>query len=147
MSRLYPVTGAALVLLLLAACSHPPAEEQIRAQLADMTKAVDEGDVSAFLAPIAEDFAGDTWQLDRRGARLLLMRELRAHNQLRARLVDIQIDFPATDRATASFQAVLTGGSGLLPDEGGWYRVETGWRLDGGDWTLINAAWERVIGR
>jgi len=146
-SRLFPVTGAVLVLSLLVACSRPPAEEQIRAKLADMTEAVDEGDVSAFLAPIADDFAGDTWQLDRRGARLLLMRELRAHEQLRARLVDVQIEFPATDRATASFQAVLTGGSGLLPDDGGWYRVETGWRLDGSDWTLINAGWERVIGR
>jgi hypothetical protein len=145
--RSIPAIGAFLTLLLLTACSRPPAETQIHATLSDMAEAVEEADVSAFLAPIAEDFAGDTWQLDRRGARLLLMREMRAHERLRARLVDIQIEFPTADRATASFQAVLTGGSGLLPEDGGWYRVETGWRLDGGDWKLISAGWERVIGR
>lgn len=147
MTRLNPAIGAFLVLVLLTACSRPPAEEQILATLTGMSEALAAGDISTFLDPIAEDFAGDTWQLDRRGARLLLMREMRAHDRLRARLVDVRIEFPAADRATASFQAVLTGGSGLLPEDGGWYRVQTGWRLDGGDWKLISARWDRVIGR
>jgi hypothetical protein len=145
--RLCPAVGIVLLLLALTACSRPPAEEQIRNTLDEMSEAIAQGDVSAFLDPVAEDFAGDTWQLDKRGARLLLMREMRAHEQLRARLIDIQIELASADRATATFQAVLTGGTGLLPDDGGWYRVETGWRLDGADWTLINAQWERVIGR
>ena len=112
-----------------------------------MTTAIADGEPGAFLEPIADDFAGDTWQLDRRGARLLLLREMRAHERLRARLVDVQVELASEDRATASFQAVLTGGSGLLPQDGGWYRVQTGWRQANGDWKLINASWERVIGR
>lgn len=132
---------------MVAGCSRPPAEEQIREVLQEMSAALAASDARAFLEPIAEDFAGDTWQLDRRGARLLLLREMRAHERVRARLVDIQVELVTADRARASFQAVLTGGSGLIPDDGGWYQVRTGWRLHQSEWQLISASWERMIGR
>jgi hypothetical protein len=51
------------------------------------------------------------------------------------------------DRATATMHAVTTGGSGLIPETGGWYRVTTGWRLDDGEWMLISASWETIAGR
>ncbi|MFP4207677.1 MAG: hypothetical protein ACLFSC_03395 [Wenzhouxiangella sp.] len=136
-----------LAAVVLSGCSRAPVEEQIRARLEDMVAAVAEGNVRAFLAPVADDFAGDTWQIDRRGARLLLMRELRAHQQLRVRLLDIEVEPVSEERATASFQALLSGGSGLIPEDAGWYRVQTGWRRNGSDWELITATWERVIGR
>lgn len=41
------------------------------------------------------------------------------------------------------FTAALTGGSGgLLPESGQIYEVETGWRLDDGEWRLIQADWK-----
>jgi hypothetical protein len=146
-SRLARWVVALLLLILLTGCKQTPSEEQIRSILQDMSAAVAEGNPRAFLEPLAEDFAGEIWQLDRRGARLLLLREMRAHERLRARLVDVQVELASEDRARATFQAVLTGGSGLLPQDGGWYRVQTGWRKTNGDWEMINAAWERVIGR
>jgi ketosteroid isomerase-like protein len=136
-----------VALLVLAGCARPAAEEQIRRTLQDMAQAAGEGDVGAFMAPVADDFAADTWQLDQRGARLLLIRETRARERIRVRLLDIEIEPASADRASARFHAVLTGGSGLVPDEGSWYRVTTGWRRDGADWELINASWDRVVGR
>jgi len=49
-------------------------------------------------------------------------------------------------RARAQFRALATGGSGWLPDEGRLWRVETGWRLDDGDWMMISAEWTPVLG-
>ena len=133
--------------LLLTACSQQPDEAQIRSRLDDMVTALEKRNARAFMAPLAEDFAADTWQLDQRGVRLLLTREMRAHDRIRARLFDIDIRIDDPDRGMASFHAILTGGSGLLPEQGSWYRVTTGWRREEGDWQLISAQWERVAGR
>ncbi len=142
------ILAMALLSIGLAGCGpSTPDEEQIRAEIRGMTEALADGDVRGVLAPISNDFSGVTWDLDRRGARLLLLRELRAHQQLRARVFDIEIDMRGEDRAMASMHAVLTGGSGLIPDTGRWYRVDTGWRRDGGDWMLVSAEWESVAGR
>jgi hypothetical protein len=40
---------------------------------------------------------------------------------------------------------VLTGGSGLVPERGRWYKARTGWRRDGSDWMLISVSWENAI--
>ena len=45
-------------------------------------------------------------------------------------------------RATVTFTAALSGGEGLLPDRVQVYDVDTGWRLDGGEWKLISAKWK-----
>ncbi len=136
-----------LVLGLTGCGASTPDQEQIRAEIRGMAEALADGNVRGVLAPISDDFTGVTWDLDRRGARLLLLRELRAHQQLRARVFDIEIDVRGEDRAVASMHAVLTGGSGLIPDTGRWYRVDTGWRRDGRDWMLVSAEWEPVAGR
>ena len=131
----------------LAACERPADEEQIRRQLEAMTAAVAEGNARAFMAPIADDFSADVWQLDRRGTRMLLNREMRTHQRIRIRLLDVEVELVGEERAVARFHAVLTGGSGWLPEQGGWYRASTGWRRDGSQWQLITASWDRVAGR
>jgi len=141
---------AAMILgaLMLAACApEPPSEEQIRHQISAMQAALAEGDAGDFMAPVAEDFTAASRNLDRRAARLLLRREMLAHQQLKARLFDIEVELQGSDRATATLHVVTTGGSGLIPDTGAWYRVTTGWRLDGDEWMLISARWDTVAGR
>lgn len=140
--------SVAVISLALSACGPTgPDEERIRDEIRGMAQALADSDVRGVLSPLADDFAGVTWDLDQRGARLLLQRELRAHEQLRARVIDIDVEMRGESRAVASFQVVLTGGSGLIPDTGRWYRVESGWRLDGNDWKLVSAEWEPVAGR
>ncbi len=143
----HPVWLVAL-LLVTTACSPPPADEQqILDRLEEMTEALAARDARGALAPLAEDFSGETWNLDQRGMRLILQRELRASDRLSARLFDIDVELHGNERASATFQAVLTGGSGLLPERGRWFQVQTGWRRDDGDWMIISASWEDVIGR
>jgi hypothetical protein len=44
--------------------------------------------------------------------------------------------------ASVRFEAALTGGSGgILPDAARLYSVQTGWRLQDGDWRLTSASW------
>jgi len=137
---------SAISLGLLGCAPAPPDEEQIRGLLEDMTLALEEREASRVLAPLADDFVGETWDLDVRALRMILRREMLAHERLKARLFDIEVDLLSTDRARVDFQVLLTGGSGLVPSEGRWFDVETGWREDG-DWELISARWENVIGR
>ncbi|RFF26822.1 MULTISPECIES: nuclear transport factor 2 family protein [unclassified Wenzhouxiangella] len=148
MSLLRSAGLCGVCLLLLAACNEPlPDEERIRNRIETMQADLAEGNARSFFSPVAEDFSAATRNLDRRAARLLLRREMLAHESLKARLFDIEIELQGEGRATATMHAVLTGGSGLIPDTGSWYRVTTGWRLDDGDWMLISARWETVAGR
>ncbi len=137
-----------LLVFFLAACGPPqPDEERIRQRIDDMGEALADGNARALMAPLAEDFGTNTWDMDPRAVRLLLQREMRASNQLRARIFDIDVVVHDNHRATAEFQAVLTGGSGLIPDRRGWYRFQTGWRMDDGEWMLISADWEEILQR
>ncbi len=137
-----------VMLALLAACASPaPDEEKIRQRLDDMVTALSERNTRAVMAPLADDFSAETWNLDQRGIRLILQRELRAHERLRARIFDLSVDLHGDDRASAQFQVVLTGGSRLLPERGRWFQVRSGWRRDGADWMLISLSWEDAIAR
>jgi len=137
----------ACIFLLVGCGDRPPAEHQILSRIEGMQADLAEGNTRSFMAPLADDFTAVTRQLDRRAARLLLRREMMAHQSLKARLFDTEIELHGEDRATATLHAVLTGGSGLVPETGSWYRVTTGWRRDGEEWMLISASWETMAGR
>jgi len=137
------VAGALLVLLLVAACGEDLGDEtRIRNAIEGMTEAIERGNVQAFMAPVADDFAAVNGGLDRRGLGLLVRRERLAREAIRVRRGDTEVELVGNARARASFRVLATGGSGLLPDEGRLWRVETGWRKDQGEWKLISAEWE-----
>ena len=137
--------STACVLFSLAGCRRTPAEQAIRENIVAMQQAADQRNSDALLAPLADDFigsedAGETF--DRRSfgryVRLIQMREGSIH----ATLGPIAVTLQGTDRATATFTAVLTGGAGLLPSDGQIEQINTGWRLDGREWKLISAEWK-----
>ncbi|MDT8437817.1 MAG: hypothetical protein RQ729_02270 [Wenzhouxiangellaceae bacterium] len=135
-------------LVLLAACGQPvPAEQQILDRLVAMTTALESGDIDDFMAPVADDFIAGNAGLDRRSLGLLARRERLARSAIRVRRMATEVELIGDERATASFQALATGGSGWLPDEGRLWQVDTGWRRDGGDWVLISAEWSPLVGR
>jgi hypothetical protein len=50
------------------------------------------------------------------------------------------------DRATVDFTLGASGGTGgWLPDRAQVYQVETGWRMESGDWMLISADWKEKL--
>jgi hypothetical protein len=136
----------ALLLVLLAGCrARPPDEQALRARIAAMQTALAEGRAAEFMEPFAEDFAGPEADFDRRRAALLLRAYLQRHRAIRADLGPVAVSLHG-ERAQASFLAVLRAGEGLLPEEAGAWRVETGWRREGREWKLIAARWERALG-
>ncbi|NKI34542.1 nuclear transport factor 2 family protein [Wenzhouxiangella sp. XN79A] len=136
-----------LLALLVAGCgAPPPAEQRILATLDEMEDALEAGEVGEFMAPIAEDFIADNGALDRRALGLLVRRERMARSRIAVTRYDPVVELHDQRRATATFGALATGGSGLLPDEGQLWRVETRWRLDDGDWRMIGAGWRRALG-
>ncbi|MEX0916048.1 MAG: nuclear transport factor 2 family protein [Wenzhouxiangellaceae bacterium] len=134
---------AGVLIVMLAGCGAELDDEtRIRQILDDMIEALEQGDVGDFMAPVAEDFVAVNGRLDRRALGLLVRRERLARDAIRVRRVDTEIELVGDSRARVSFRALATGGSGLLPDEGRLWRVETGWRRDDGEWKLISAEWE-----
>lgn len=130
----------------LAACHRTPADQAIRDTIARMQAAGDKQDVSGVMKPVADDFAGrgdDEINLDRKQLQqFLVLLRMQNGGELHARLGPISVNVVGSDRATADFSMLVTGGSGLIPKDGQMEQVHTGWRLDHGDWKLISADWK-----
>lgn len=141
------LAGLFCLAVTLAACGPAPDDEaQIERTLATMIEALEQGDVSDFMALVADDFVAVNGRLDRRSLGLLVRRERLARDAISVQRLDTRIEVfvheGSSARAVASFRALATGGTGLLPDEGRFWSVETGWRRDGDDWRLISAEWK-----
>ena len=123
----------------LAACRKQAPEQALRNAIAAMETAAEAHDTDALFEPIAEDFAGSEG-MDRQSFRRYV-----TFMGMRSKSVGVQLgplDVKLYEqRATVSFTAALSGGEGLLPSRVQVYDVDTGWRLDEGEWKLISAKW------
>lgn len=120
-------------------------ETRIRRTLDEMVAAIEDGDIGDFMDPIASDFLGGDGRLDRRALALFARRERLARDSVSVRRIDTSVELVGERRARATFRALATGGSGLLPDEGRFWFVETGWRRDGDEWKLVSANWKPAL--
>lgn len=131
-----------LAALLLAGCTRTPPEQRLRESVGGMQAAIEARDVSQVRGFLADDFIGPDG-MDRDGAAALARITFMRHRDIGVAIVgplDLSI---AGDRASVRFDAALTGGSGgWVPDRARLHAVETGWRLEGGQWRLVSATWE-----
>ena len=129
------------LLLLVSACSRSDPEQAVRAQVDALQQAIDARDAGALEDLLAEDFIGNEG-MDRRGAKQLAAAVFLRHREIGARLGPVTVELRGEREAIARFSVLATGGSGgLLPEQGQVYQVQTGWRLQDGDWKLLNASW------
>lgn len=146
-SRPLRFSGLLLAMAVLAACSGGEnLESSLRETIDGMEQALAASERRDFMQPIAEDFSGPGG-MNRDRVRALLIFHLQRHQQLRSRSgpINVQVnDSLSPPRAEATWQTLVTGGSGWLPEQGQLYRVETGWRWEG-EWQLISASWEAVL--
>lgn len=133
--------GGLLICLLTTGCAKPPDQVRIRAAIDAMVEAVEQKQTGELMDHVATDFAGSGDVPGRSDVeRLLLFHQLRNKNiGVNLRSVNVEV---RGDRATASFNALLTGSENWLPERGRDYAFVTGWRLEAGDWKLVNAQWE-----
>jgi len=137
----------ACTLLAAAGCHRTPAEQAIRETIAAMQKAGEQRDIGAVVAPLADDFVGQGDEegetLDRKSfQRYLTFVQMREGGTIHSTLGPITVALQGTDRATANFTVLVTGGGGLLPADGQMEQVRTGWRLNGSKWQMISAEWK-----
>ena len=139
-------TAGALLggLLLAAACARPAPEEALRRIVSEVQQSIEERDAGALRRHLSEDFIGPGG-MDRDQARRTAALYMMQHQSVGVTLgpMEIQLQEP---NATVRFSAALTGGSGrLLPDRANLYKVETGWRMEGGDWKITSARWPPAL--
>lgn len=142
------VAGLALLasVMLLAACGPGSSvDEQVRETIAAMESAAEEGRPLDFMAHVADDFQGQGGQMTRQDFLRLMTFQFSRYRRLHAQLFPIEVEDAGGGFADARFRVLVTGGQGLLPEDGQLYRVETSWMRDGRDWLLWRASWEPVL--
>ena len=139
-ARQWLAFGLLACALALTACRKAPPEQRLRETVAGLEAAIEGRDAGAVKQVLADDFIGPEG-LDREGATRLAQVSFLRHGAIGMALgpLDVQLQ----DRhATVRFSAALSGGSGApLPDAAQLYDVETGWRLEDGEWRLTSATW------
>lgn len=111
----------------------------MRETIAAMEAAAEARDSEGLVEHLAEDFGGPEGMDRDRFRRYLALIWLR-NRDVGVTLGPLDVELLG-DRAKVSFTAAARGGEGLLPDRAEVYQVETGWRLENGDWKLISADW------
>lgn len=124
--------------------SSEPDKVRINNAIEAMARAVEEGEPEPFLERVAQDFTGHGGRWDRQRVRqYILARTLQSGESPDIDLDDISIELLG-DRARATVEVRISNADRWLPQRGAHYRFDTGWRVDGGEWRIIRADWERL---
>lgn len=131
-----------VIAMALCACTRTTPEQRLRDTVAALQAAVEARNAGDIRQVLADDFVGPEG-LDREGAVRMAQAMFLRHRDIGVAIAGpLQVRMQP-DHATVRFETALTGGSGnLLPDAARLYSVETGWRLDDGDWRLTSASWK-----
>jgi len=139
------VISAALVALLLTACGEKlSVDQQVIATLRNMEYAAEEGQHLEFMTYVADSFSGQQGSMDRREFHRFMIFQINQNRRLQAQFFPIYVQETGVDTASAHFKLLVTGGAGLIPENGQLFEVETQWLRDGSDWLLTGADWEAV---
>jgi hypothetical protein len=134
--------GVVVMLAALCACTRTTPEQRLRDTVASLQAAIQARDTGDIREVLADDFVGAEG-LDREGAVRMAQAMFLRHREIGVTMAGpLQVRMQP-GHASVRFEAALTGGSGsVLPDAARLYSVETGWRLDDGNWRLTSADWK-----
>lgn len=143
---MFRLSCVALLLLALAGCAGDPDEAALRQRVDALQADGEAGRVAALMDAVAEDFSGQGGSYDRQQLRLLLMAATRRFQQIGVTRLDTRIEMRGA-HASVELKLLLTGGSGgLIPEQGRSLDLRTRWRVEGGEWMLIEANWDGNLG-
>lgn len=116
----------------------------MRDTIAAMQKAGEQHQTSKVMDSVAEDFAGRDG-MDRKQLQRFLLGISLQNQKLNTSIGPLDIKIIG-ERATVNFTLGASGGGGgWLPERAQVYEVNTGWRLEGGEWMLISADWKEKL--
>jgi hypothetical protein len=134
--------GVITLVAAASACHRTADEQQVREAITATQAAAEAGKAGDTVAALTDDFDGNGGEFDRR--RLEGMVRLAA---LRGAHVGVTVGPVSVEkrgeRLVATFTVTLTSSTGLIPDEGAIYHVETAWRREGSHWRCYSATWSR----
>lgn len=135
--------GLALTVFLLAGCAKELSVEQhVIANLRAMEEAAEQGEHFEFMGFVSETFSAQYDSMDRRAFHRFMIFQINQNRRLHAQFFPINVQETGDGQASARFNLLVTGGSGLLPESGQLFNVETHWVLEGSDWMLAKADWK-----
>lgn len=144
MKYLYRCSLVALLILTMAGCHRAPDEVLIRQAIDRAAQAAERVDASAVIAPLTDDFDGNSGTMTRQDLGNLLRAAKFRGETLHAVLGPLDVQ-PRGERYVASFTVTLTSGGKLFPSQLGVYKVETAWRREGHDWRCYSATWAQPL--
>lgn len=131
--------------IFLSSCSDEPTiEQQVIAAILEMEQHVENAHRGEFMDMVAEDFSAQDATLGRTEFRQFMFLQWNQNQRLYAQLFPIKVDELPFGGAMARFRALITGGSGFLPERGELYEIETTWEQVDGKWLLSSANWHGV---
>ena len=98
------------------------------------------------MAHVSDSFSAQQGTWAREQFRAFLLLQINRHERIRAQMFPIDVRLLNAEEGIAEFNALLTGGRGLLPEEGRLYHFETVWRQVDGEWQLLEVDWRPVGG-
>lgn len=132
-------------LLVLPGCAEQGSvEEQVTAAINRMESAIEDGQVLEAMALVADDFQGQQGQLLRKDLFGLITLQRNRFREVGIQRLPLTVSSDGGNFAGASFQVLLTGGQGLLPERGRLLAVDSTWLREGDDWLLWRADWTPV---
>lgn len=134
----------AIVAFRLAGCHRTADEVQVREAIAASVSAAEAGHARDAVDALSDGFDGNVGQLDKRGLANLVRASALRGQKIHALTGPVLVERRG-ERMIATFTVTLAAGSGLLPDDAGAYRVESGWRKEGGEWRCFTATWSRAL--
>ena len=139
------VLSTILTGLLLVACGENlSVEQQIIATLRNMEEAAEKGEHFEFIGYVADSFTGQYGSMSRLEFHRFMIFQINQNRRLRAQFFPIYVQDLGKDQASAHFRILVTGGAGMLPENGQLFEVETEWIRSSGDWMLNSADWVPV---
>ena len=125
---------------LLGGCGEDSPEDRLRESMAKMEEAVEGRRPSDFIEYVTDDFSGESGQLDRDNLRRYLASQMMGPDSISVILGPADIKLHGADRATVKVTALVTGGR-FIPERGERLDIESGWRVEDGDWRCYAATW------
>ncbi len=143
-----------LVLSLSISCSKTPVplEQAIEKQLNHAVSAIEQLDSDALLKVLADDFdiqgnisrssKTEAFNPEKIKQHMMLLRLRKQKLSVTLTHVQIKADDYNSQLATMEANVMITGGSGLLPDDGRLLKIRGSWRLFDDEWRLTQLNWQ-----
>ncbi|AWV07247.1 nuclear transport factor 2 family protein [Marilutibacter maris] len=135
-------SGLLLVcLLVLSGCAREDPETALRSNLDTLQQALETRDAGALGDTLSAEFIGPDG-MDAKAAERMAKGMFLRYRNVGVTVGPVSVGM-GDGHATVGFDAVLSGGQGrILPDAARVYSVQSGWRLEGGEWRLTSIRWE-----